>query len=366
MSSSAPAGGDPRAQATGADGLPAVAPAPESTTRADPRRHHLVVMVAQGQEQQIVASRILDLETDYRPLVKQLGYRAVARWPELAGQPFELDVRLEAAETARPRLRLAAWHKADRRPLAAMDVPAGNFAWFACQMADRLQLKANGTSDYSVHVAVLESDHRWVQQTDKPADEDFQLMEQRAELTLPTGFSTEPLGPRHVIRDVGSTTRCIFTPGAWSMFLNAAAKETEQERGWAAAGRVHLADGQCCVLVQEPLMELPAAATRHSLLTHGTDLFLCHSRLAGRLAAYLHLHPRSVDEKRLGPYPSGPDCTVAWNLDASTDLPVVLPIAMFGARAESPNEVPPDVAAHAFVGGLLAEVTLEVLADDHS
>ena len=50
--------------------------------------------------------------------------------------------------------------------------------------------------------------------------------------------------------------------------------------------------------------------------------------------------------------------TVAWNLEAASTLLPVLPIAMFGTCAETCSK---DVAAHAFAGGKIREIDLEVV-----
>ena len=154
----------------------------------------------------------------------------------------------------------------------------------------------------------------------------------------------------------------IFTPDAWTAFVGAAAVETEIERGWIGQVRIHLVDSTCYVVIDE-LVEVPAEAGQCYLVTHGNQFFELHRRHQ-RLAAYLHLHPRKIEgiegikPVQLAPAPSGPDTTMAWNLDATTPLPVVLPIAMFGAREDHLDD---DVAAHAFVHGLLSEIDLEVL-----
>ena len=58
------------------------------------------------------------------------------------------------------------------------------------------------------------------------------------------------------------------------------------------------------------------------------------------------------------PHPSGPDSVDAWNLDASTPLPVVAPIAMFGTTRQSAGQ---KMAAHGYQDGLLSQIDLEVI-----
>ena len=316
---------------------------------------HLLVLVVQGE--QVVGHRILDVARGgYRPLIKELAYRAVATDPSrLAGRPWQLHLQLEAVDSDRPRLRCEAWAKerADA-PLAAIAVPVDHFAWIGTSIARQLKIR-----DYSVHVAVPEPDHPLVQNSLDWADDDFAVsVDAQPELLLPTGFSVEPLGPRRVVRRVGAGTwlKCVFQAEAWAAFTVAAAEEADVERGWLAAVRMHLADDACFVVVEE-LFEMPAEASQFHLHTQGRQFYRLHRQLGGRLGGYLHLHPREVDGVALSPNPSGPDVTAAWNVEAASTLWPVFPIAMFGARAETCGT---DVAAHAFVSGVIGEIDLEV------
>jgi len=327
----------------------------DNTAVGSPSDTHLLVLVAQGE--QVVGHRILDVARGgYRPLIKELAYRAVATDPRrLAGRAWRLHLRLDAVQTDRPRLCCEAWPDGPAdAPLATLGVPVDHFAWIGTSIAREQKLR-----DYTVHVAVPEPDHPLVQKSLDWADDDFAVsVDARPELRLPAGFSVEPLGPRRVIRRGGEGTwlKCVFDAGAWATFAAAAAEETEVERGWLAAARVHLADDACLVRVEE-LFELPGEATQFHLHTQGREFFRLHRRLEGRLGGYLHLHPREVDGVALRPSPSGPDVTAAWNVDAASTLWPVFPIALFGARAESYGT---DVAAHGFVRGVIGEIDLEV------
>ncbi len=322
------------------------------TTRANT---HLLVLVKQGE--QVLGQRILDVARGgYRPLLKELAYRAVATDPDrLAGRPWRFNLGLEAVDTDDPRLRCEARLKeGPQEPLAAISVPVGNFAWVGVAAAQKLKLE-----EYSVHVAVPEPDNPLVRQSIDWEDDDFAVsFDDEPDLLLPTAFSTESLGPREVVRRVGSGTwlKCVFESEAWNTFLAAAAAVTKVERGWLAAARMHLADDACFTVIEE-LFEAPAQAGQFYLHTQGHEFFQSHRELGPRLGGYLHLHPREVDGTALSPNPSGPDITVAWNLEAASTLLPVLPIAMFGA---SPETCATEVAAHAFVSGVIAEIDLEV------
>ena len=321
---------------------------------AEVTRHVLVIVC---REEKVVGQRILDLARGgHRPLLKELAYRAVAGDPRLAGRAWQLQVQMEGVDSDQPHVRCEARLKGrPQAPLAVIQVPVSNFAWVGVSIARQLELE-----DYTVHVAVPQSDHPAVGQSLAWEDDDFEVcFDSEPELQLPTDFSTDPLGPRRVVRRVGQGTwlKCVFEPGAWSEFLAAAAAETEVERGWLAAARMHLADGACFVVIEE-LFELPAEHGQFYLHTQGRQFFQLHGQLGERLGGYLHLHPREVEGRALGPSPSGPDVTAAWNVEAASTLLSVFPIAMFGA---CPETCPSEVAAHGFTSGVIKEIDLEVL-----
>jgi hypothetical protein len=324
---------------------------------SDAPNTHLLVLVVRGEK--VVAQQVLDLARGgHRPLLKELAYRAVATDPAgLAGQPWQVHLDLEGVGTDKPCLRCEARLKHRPQPrLTVLPVPVGNFAWVGVELANELKIK-----DYSVHVAVPDRSHPLVERSSAWEDEDFAVsFDDEPELLLPSGFSTEPLGPRRVIARAGAGTwlKCVFEPGAWDTFLTAAGNEREVERGWLATARMHLADGACSVVL-ERLDELPAEARgEYYLHTKGRAFYRLHRRLGGKLGGYLHLHPREADGTPLSPAPSGPDVTVAWNVEAASTLVPVFPIAMFGARPETCGT---DVAAHAFVSGVIGAIDLEVV-----
>ncbi|MFH1264271.1 MAG: hypothetical protein ABIK89_00990 [Planctomycetota bacterium] len=317
---------------------------------------HLLVLLVQGEH--VVAQRILNVaQGGYRSLLKELAYRAVATDPaRLAGRPWQFNLELGDVGTENPRLRCEAWLKGQPQPpLVVLSVPVNNFGWVGVGIAQELKLE-----DYSVHVAVPEPDYPAVRESQEWEDDDFAVsFDEEPELLLPTDFSTEPLGPREVVRRVGKGTwhKCVFERRAWNTFVAAAGAETEVERGWLASARMHLVDGACFTVVEE-LFELPDRAGQYYVHTQGREFFQLHRQLGPRLGGHLHLHPREVEGAALGPNPSGPDVTVAWNLEAASTLLPVLPIAMFGTCPETCGK---DVAAHAFAGGKIREIDLEVV-----
>src|SRR3990172_2087591 len=178
-----------------------------------PTNTHVLVLVVRGEK--VAGRRILDLARGgYRTLLKELAYRAVATDPaRLAGRPWRFNLELEGIDSDNPHVRCAAWVKERPQPLlAAISVPVGNFAWVGVSVARQLKLE-----DYSVHVAVPDPDHPLVRQSQNWEDDDFAVsFEAEPDLRLPTNFSTEPLGPRQVVRrgEEGTWLKCVFEPGA--------------------------------------------------------------------------------------------------------------------------------------------------------
>jgi len=320
------------------------------------KHDQLVVVVSQGGEAR--ACRVLDFRdsTSYCPLLKELAYRCVAADPGLAGMPWE--ARLALADLGPgTQLTIEAWSLGRRaRRLASLDVPLSHFAWIGAALAKQLGLP----DGYTVQVAATDRHHPLVERWLKWEDDEVAIEETAATLLLPADFSIAPLGPRRPIgRPRHSFLKCVFTPQTYREFSEAAAAETENERGWLAQVRVHLAVGACCVVIDN-LIEPPAAQRgRGFLRTEGRQFFDLYRRYQ-RLGGYLHLHPRELDDVALAPLPSGPDTTLAWNLDACAAPMIVMPIAMFGFR---PRQAAADMSACGFLAGKLAPIDLEVLCD---
>lgn len=325
------------------------------------RAHHLSVTVVQDGTP--VGYRVLDMRTDYSPLVKELAWRATAANPSLAGAEWTLTVGLSEAEPSSPRLVLEAHQASENsRPsgaklLAALEVPASTFGWIAHGVAAGVQ----ATGEYTYLVTVQEPDSKVVADWNaSDADEDFDLIGAgKPRLTLPAGFSVAALaGPRRAIDAADSWLRCVFQRQAFEEFLAAAAKEREVERSWLGLGHVRLGCGACSVVIEGGLVELPGEAGRAWIVTHGRDWARLQRRFGDRIVAFLHLHPSTIDGEPLSPRPSESDAVVAWNVSLSSASPAVFPIAMFGACAGSPDG---GVAAYGYERGLLRRIQLEVL-----
>jgi len=371
---------------------------PGATTTSAPATH-LMAWITQGDK--VVGWEVLDLAGgEYKPLTKELGYRAVAAAPHLAGEPWWLALRLEQAAVSKTvgRRQAAVGSEEEAgtaasgfppvfpadcllptddcplptgshlcleahadagcqgRPLGSLSLPLRSLSWLGRQMARQCGLKGHCT----LCVDVLQPDDprvtHWAAQDAEDAD--FTITESTPpRLTLPTGFVPSPLGRRRILRSVGSWLHCVFQRPAFERFLDAASQATDEERGWAVATRVHLLPEGCYAVIEE-LTEMPATAGRSFIVTRGRDFLLLRQKLGERLGGFCHLHPPHVEGEALSPAPSGPDSVVAWNLDAVTASPVVAPIAMFGTTADTLGN---NIAAHGYQGGLLTEIDLEVL-----
>ncbi len=320
------------------------------------------LLIVDTRNGQALGCRVLDFADpgSYPPLFKELGFRCVAAHPEYAGQPWRAALEMEGLGTAAPRVRMEGWSK-DRDPqlLASLHVPVNNFAWLGVALARQLGLQ----DPYAVNIAVTNRRHAVVEQWMNIEDEDFVLERNDAAMVLPAEFDIAELGRRRIIHRRGTFLRCVFTGEVYEQFTAAAAAETQNEQGWLGQVRTHLAEEGICYIVIDGLVEAPASQRgRGFLRTPGRQfgrLYQQHERLGG----YLHLHPRDVDGAQLSPLPSGPDNTLAWNLDACVSSMIVMPIALFGFRSQQAAR---DMAVCGFLNGILVPIDLEVLCDDSS
>jgi hypothetical protein len=306
------------------------------------------------------------MRSEYNPLVKELAFRALAAFPRRAGRPWRLNCRLAGAASDTPRVVLEAYVEkggdgdpAGDEPCAKLSVPAVHFRWIAEGIMSRLNLRGA----FSFEVGVLAADHPAVvdwRERDRCAD--FEFSAEEPELLLPpAGLLGEPPGPNRVIDAAPTWLRCIFRGSAFRAYLRAAQAETEQERSWGGCGRVHVSGGSCAVVIEELVGPLPAAsAGPNHILTRGRDAARLHQTCGDRLVAYLHLHPRTVGEQSMTPYPSPQDHEVAWNIDRAARSIVVYPIALFRTDPGAPGG---DVAVHGYDRGVLCRVQLEVTCD---
>jgi len=319
----------------------------------------LAVAVVVGDAARGVSLLRLNSPGSCGPLQKQLGYLAVMAHPERAGQRWQVALEpVPAGVGCRPMIRFEVW-SCDTHParLAERCVPIENFAHLGVVLARQLGV----TQPYSVQITAL--DHQHVLNEDRNGEDGDIAFCERPELVLPRDFSQTPLGPTRIVCQASpSWLRCVFPRDVYRAFLEAAAMPLENERGWVADVRVVIHQGVISVLIED-LTEVPwVSASRYHIQTSGLQLYKLRQQHQ-RLGAYLHLHPREVEDEngrvlQLRPTPSGPDAVVAWDLDASSVFPVVCPIAMSAFRPDHENE---DIAVSAFLDNLLHPITLEVL-----
>jgi len=317
----------------------------------------LIIVTKDGQA---LTCRVLDFSdpASYPSLFKELGYRCVMARPDLAGTPWIVALGMEGRNTTSPRVKMEGWSIAgDPQLLASLRVPVENFTWMGVAMARQFGLE----DGYMVQLAVTHRGNSIVKQWMNWEDDDFVLEETDSMMLLPTEFSTVPLGPRFSVHRRGTFLRCVFTGDVYREFTRAATAEKENEQGWLAQVRVHLSKEGFCYVVIDGLVEAPASERGRSFLKTRGHQFLKLCSQHERLGGYLHLHPRDIDDTPLVPLPSGPDITVAWNLDASVSSMIVMPIALFGFRPERAEE---DMAVCGFINGIFVPIDLEVLCDD--
>ncbi len=324
------------------------------------RAHHLLVYVRQGT---VRGYNIVDVRKNYGPAVTELGARAVAAAPNLAGREWFPTLRVEAGADDHGRVLLEAYLESplnvDDVILATIEIPVENLTWMAEGIAAKLRLDGR----YSYGVQVLDPDDPLIQAA-AASDEDgnFEFDDCGSTLILPRGFHVgEPPFPRQIIAPAPTWLRCVFFRGALSQFLGAAAKETHSERGWAGIGSVYLTSAACYVVIEQ-LLELPVAdAGRSFIHTRGRDFLKLRQQVGGNLTSYLHLHPAEIKGRRIPPFPSNSDAVLAWNFDLASEFPCVYPIALFGIDPKVPAG---DFAVHGYDHGILTRVQAEASTDD--
>jgi hypothetical protein len=323
---------------------------------------HLSVTVVRDDKP--VGYRVLDMRTDYPPLLTELAWRSLAAEPSAGGSAWVPSVRIDARDPSSPQVILEARladddnKSAGADPLAAVEVPASTFHWIAASIANAVGV----TGACSYVLAVQEPDSPLVADwRDSARDSDVEFLTQAEPgLTLPERFEVAaPPGPRRVVDETGTWLRCLFRQGTFDSFLAMAGRETEREHAWLGVGHVCPTRESCCVVIEPELVELPGEAGRAWVFTRGREWAKLYARLGDRIAAFLHLHPAALDGEELSPTPSENDAAVAWNLSLASRNPLVFPIAMFGASADSPQGA---VAAYGYERGLLRRIQLEVFS----
>ena len=298
---------------------------------------------------------------DYPQLRDQVAWSVLQRRPELAGMSWSLGLRIEGEGTASVVVAEAFLKDEASDVLASVNVPLANVEWIAQGIAARLESDGDVRNDVVYLVGIHSADSPAVRQWDAAGNEDFEILEEQSELTLPTGFETGSPGLTRIIDDQETWLSCVFTPRAWEEFLDAASLEREAERHWAGLGHVCVTPQRLYTVI-ERIKELPGQATESSIVTRAADWATEHGKMAEDLIGYLHLHPQAVQNVALSPSPSANDSVVAWNISlAASPRPPVFPIAMFGTNPQAPQG---SVAAWGYERGLLAPIRLEVFKDD--
>jgi hypothetical protein len=330
----------------------------QSSTQEKNDGFYLVIAVSQGRD--FLGYRVLDMRSEYQPLMKELAWRAVAKNPTLKGAFWEPRLKLHGLDTPAPSVLVEAYLTGDNAlqhngmPIATIKVPVSNFAYIATKIA--AQLKVQG--QYSYSITIVESDSKLVSDWYTEEEADFELNEDvKHNLILPDMFQDTVLSePRKVLEKVDTWLRCLFCKKAFDKYLGAAAKETDRERSWLGLGNVHLTQDVCHVTIEQ-LIELPGEASLYCITTHGRDWAKLHRKFGDKIVGFLHIHPRWAGTKELTPSPSENDRIVAWNVDLACSKPTVYPIAMFGADVDSPSE---HLAVYGFNSGVLTRIQLEI------
>jgi hypothetical protein len=330
---------------------------------ADVKQASNALLIAVTVNDDVIGQQIVDFHSQgglCGPLKKQLAYCTAMLHPDRGGEPFQLSLAIEGIGAARPRLRFEVFDRATHpKLLAAHHVGMDCFFRFGMNLAKNLGIAA----EYNINVAVIPPQHPLLE---APADNDadFVVVEE-PELTLPQGFSQKPPGPtRAVGRESPGWLKCVFRSNAYNEFREGASVQSDVELGWLGDAHVACHTGTVHVVI-ESLTKVPTvAAGKCFLQTSPQQVYRLHQEHP-QAAAYLHTHPRcvqtitdgKVESLTLLPRPSPSDCLLALNMDATTALPVVFPIALSPLRPESAD----DILVHGFVDNILVPITMEVL-----
>lgn len=323
-----------------------------SETATGVRPQHVLVAVAQ--DGAVRNYTLVDATKEARPVLREVAYRAVAARPDLAGNAAALALRQDGTDIVFEAREPGAGESS--APLAGVAVSVHAFGGIAESLA-----KAAGLEGRFTYYALVCAPDAPVLETWSPPGAGEGGIEwvsgpAAPDLLLPKELATGAFPRTRIVDPAGSWHRAVFSRQAFREFVSAASNESEKERGWIGVGEVHVTPEACRTVVRE-LREIPAAeSSSHHLHTRGRDFHRLHGEIgAGRLAAFLHLHPTGPEGGALYPEPSSEDLLVAYDFLATTALPPVFPIGRFGAESTS------DLSAHAFVGGVLTRIQLEIL-----
>jgi hypothetical protein len=332
---------------------PNVAMAHPPVCRRSLRRHMALTVSEHGV---VRGWNLLNLDRDYSPLAKELAWRAVARHPERAGEPWRMNACVEGPDVIRLEAHATAGN-GRQDILGALSVPATTFGWMADSMARQLGIRAH----YSYNLVPLDDHHELLNSwSELHHDSDFEVEAPAdAALLLPDAFAAgaAPASRCLVPAAASPGLRCVFLKAAFEEFIHAARRESEMERSWAGEGKTYLSEDEVCSVVIEALRPIPGEAHREWIVTHGRDWDRMRTLVGDRLVAYLHLHPGRVNGQRIAPFPSANDRVVTWNVDLGCSRPCVFPIALFG---DEEWEIPDRIAAFGYDRGALRQIPLEV------
>ena len=324
------------------------------------RRFTPYLMISVHQGQACRGYRVLNLVSEYDPLVKEVAFRALAAAPRLAGRPWVLGCRGTGSQVV---VEAFLDRENPGRPLAELAVPVDNFRWIAQLIMTQLGL----TGTYIFKVTALEPGGPVVTAWNAgQRDDAFELIDEEPVLRFPPASCFEKgrpgLGSRVVDPVAGPWVRCLFRHRALAAFLEAARQESTQERSWLGCGRTFLSRASCDVVIETFVGPLPtASASAGHLRTRGRDVARLYRSLGARLVAYLHLHPRALEGQDVTPSPSANDHELAWDFNRAVVAPSVFPIALFQT---DPAAFDGDVGVYAYDRGVLRRIQTEVIDDE--
>jgi len=317
------------------------------------------LMVSVFQDAKCRGYRILNLAEEYHPLMKELSFRALAASPRRGGERWRLNVRVVRSPRFQVVLEAHAEEGRSDTPLCVLEVPGSHFTWLANDTAWKLKLEGSFSFALSVLSAGSEAVARWRERL-RDFESDVELCEEETPLHIPeSGLEGTFPHRTRLIAEGDAWVRCVFSASAFGEFLEAARSERSRERAWVGCGRPYVTSSACSVYVEEIVGPLPAAESGPGYLyTRGRDVAGYYESLGERRVAYAHLHPRTVEGRRVFPRTSGSDHDLAWDYDRAAAHPCVFPIALFGTDPSSPGS---DVAAYGYDRGVLTRVRLEVV-----
>ena len=323
-----------------------------ATSDAHQPARHLMVNVRDGAGVH-QAFRLLDVTTDYPPLLKELLWHGVAERPGLAGTMCEITIRQGGHDSVVCQLLAGSGHV-----LFSHEVPFSSFGWVAESLVKTVTPE-RGASGFSYSVTVVPPDHPLVQAwkdacRTPAAEQGWEIHDEGTQVAGPVQFPARDLfelspscnggwaaeGRRFSCRGgaaqrLGPLLTCCFHRQAFQEYSESARREQHHERHWLGLGRV-LIDPPKIRCIIESLQALPGSASEAGIYMSGRALHGILTRRREAVVAYLHLHPSQIRGMELALGPSGPDATTFWDLDTRLPTPLVFPIMRFGSSSSEP------------------------------